>query len=174
MECSVKRKCASMLLKSSWVWSICTTASLFIGTSRYSWLIPTVINSNLMEAVRSVIFCCVLVHTRYTHTHTHTSGPQCWPSWRRPLLPSTNSPWFAYPPPCRKIFTYSATLAWIYPSFTSAEQIQRHGWIVSWDAVVSMLFTVACSVVLVGPLSALARNIHGTVSEHERFHVLKV
>lgn len=63
MECSVKKKCASMLLKSSWAWSICTTALSFIGTSRYSRPMLTVINSNLMEAVRSVLFCSVLVHT---------------------------------------------------------------------------------------------------------------
>lgn len=32
--CSARRKCVSMLLKSSWVWSICTTASLSTETSR--------------------------------------------------------------------------------------------------------------------------------------------
>lgn len=53
MESSVRKKCASMLLKSSWVWSICTTASLFIGTSRYSRLNLTssAINSNLMDGM---------------------------------------------------------------------------------------------------------------------------
>lgn len=93
MESSVRKKCASMLLKSSWVWSICTTASLFIGTSRYSRLSLTssAINSNLMDAM-----CYVLL---FWNIPVHTEGPQCWLSWCPPSLSWAKSPWFAQTQP---------------------------------------------------------------------------
>lgn len=40
--------------------------------------------------------------------------------------------------------------------------------------VYAMLVTAACSVAVIVPLSALARNICGIALEHQRLHVLKL